>query len=312
VTGIWASRNGGPLELLYQGYDLPFHPYGTDAIENFGTVLISSLGDVAFTSSTFDVPGVDPPVVDQATNTSLWSDSGGSGLREVAREGNQPVGLPAGVEYAGFSEPAINSLGQIAFTADLRGDGITAANNQAIFAEDTAGVLHLIARKGDPLDVDDGPEEDLRTISALGFRSGSGNEDGRRSAFNDFGQLAFSAAFAGNTAGVFVSDLVATIDGLPGDYNGDQIVDAADYTVWRNHLGTNFDLGGNGDEAGESEGIVDQLDYVYWKTHFGQSAGAGSVVAASSTIAVPEPGTVLLIVALLSFLVVRCCVFRRK
>ena len=38
--------------------------------------------------------------------------------------------------------------------------------------------------------------------------------------------------------------------GLPGDYNNDGKVDAADYTVWRNHLGeadeTNINNNGNG------------------------------------------------------------------
>jgi hypothetical protein len=34
---------------------------------------------------------------------------------------------------------------------------------------------------------------------------------------------------------------------LPGDYNGDGVVNAGDYTVWRDTLGTEFDLNGNGD-----------------------------------------------------------------
>jgi glycosidase len=75
---------------------------------------------------------------------------------------------------------------------------------------------------------------------------------------------------------------------LPGDYNGNGAVDAADYTVWRDYLGTNFDLHGNGNEQGDSVGIVDEADYGTWKSNFG---AAGS---ASSSGSVPEPNALML------------------
>jgi hypothetical protein len=84
---------------------------------------------------------------------------------------------------------------------------------------------------------------------------------------------------------------------LPGDYNGNGVVDAADYTVWRDHLGTNFDLNGNGNETGGSAGVVDQADYTYWKSHFGQGAGAGAVGSAIAATAVPEPAAPVLALA---------------
>jgi autotransporter-associated beta strand protein len=51
-----------------------------------------------------------------------------------------------------------------------------------------------------------------------------------------------------------------------GDYNFNGVVDAGDYTVWRNTLGstTDFSADGNGDH------VIDQLDYDVWKTHRGQ------------------------------------------
>ena len=68
--------------------------------------------------------------------------------------------------------------------------------------------------------------------------------------------------------------------GLPGDFNGDGVVDAADYTVWRDNVGEQEDgsvLGGNG-----NGGVVDETDLGLWKNQFGQTGGAPS-----STI--PEP-----------------------
>lgn len=90
-----------------------------------------------------------------------------------------------------------------------------------------------------------------------------------------------------------------------GDYNGDDVVDLADYTIWRNNLGgDNNALSGNGDESGGSMGVVDAADYEYWKANFGRDYTGlmtGTVVAA-----VPEPGAVALAV-LAATLVGLCC-----
>jgi len=97
-----------------------------------------------------------------------------------------------------------------------------------------------------------------------------------------------------------------------GDFNGDLVVDVADYTVWRNNLGTNFALGGNGDEEGDSAGVVDLADYAIWKSRFGailfpcgpggQCVGSGGIADGYPTstglpIQVPEPSTIGLMLA---------------
>ena len=81
--------------------------------------------------------------------------------------------------------------------------------------------------------------------------------------------------------------------GVPGDYNNDTVVDAADYTVWCNNLGAanETSLNGNGDGLNG----VDQGDYDRWKLHFGEGAmGSGGAALAGGT-AVPEPATWLLV-----------------
>jgi len=52
-----------------------------------------------------------------------------------------------------------------------------------------------------------------------------------------------------------------------GDYNRNGIVDAADYTVWRNNLGMTPATFADGDGSGN--GVVDGADYTIWKQNFG-------------------------------------------
>jgi DNA-binding beta-propeller fold protein YncE len=79
----------------------------------------------------------------------------------------------------------------------------------------------------------------------------------------------------------------------PGDYNYDGTVDAADYTIYRDNLGSTTDLRADGTgPGGVPDGIVDQLDYDFWVANFGNTSGSGSL----SDATVPEPATALLII----------------
>jgi hypothetical protein len=77
--------------------------------------------------------------------------------------------------------------------------------------------------------------------------------------------------------------------GVPGDYNSDGIVNAADYIVWRNNLGADVVLPNQRSDA-STPGTVDQEDYDYWVAQF---AGGGG----GSGTSVPEPtsGALLLV-----------------
>jgi hypothetical protein len=63
---------------------------------------------------------------------------------------------------------------------------------------------------------------------------------------------------------------------LPGDFNGDDLVDAADYVVWRKRLGM----------------MYTQEEYDVWRAHFGQIADSGSVAAMHAVV--PEPASLVL------------------
>jgi hypothetical protein len=80
---------------------------------------------------------------------------------------------------------------------------------------------------------------------------------------------------------------------VPGDYNGNGIVDAADYTVWRDTLGqTGTNLAANGDNSGASFNKIDQADYTYWKTRFGNATSSGVGAGGIASAAAPEPAGV--------------------
>ena len=80
--------------------------------------------------------------------------------------------------------------------------------------------------------------------------------------------------------------LTTGLGGLTGDYNGSGTVDAADFTVWRDNLGTNNAL--PNDPIG---GTIDVAQYLQWVSSFGGSSASGS------SAAVPEPASLLLIAA---------------
>jgi hypothetical protein len=86
---------------------------------------------------------------------------------------------------------------------------------------------------------------------------------------------------------------------LPGDYNSDGIVDAADYVVWRKSLDqTELALAADGNGDGE----VNAEDYAVWRANFGRLhlTGARVATAASTLPAIPEPPSFLLFVIALA------------
>ncbi|TWT87196.1 Lysozyme M1 precursor [Pseudobythopirellula maris] len=72
---------------------------------------------------------------------------------------------------------------------------------------------------------------------------------------------------------------------LAGDYNDDGMVDAADFTVWRDTRGAR--RGGAAD--GNGDGRIDELDYDIWVANFGKSN-----LSSAQTASVPEPNSLML------------------
>ena len=106
-----------------------------------------------------------------------------------------------------------------------------------------------------------------------------------------------AAAGTSRVDNVMITGIGAVLPtGVAGDYNNNNVVDAADYTVWRDALGQSITL--PHEDPNSTPGSVTIDDYNYWKAHFGATfpgagAGGGSL---STSGAVPEPASVVLLV----------------
>jgi autotransporter-associated beta strand protein len=95
-------------------------------------------------------------------------------------------------------------------------------------------------------------------------------------------------------AGQLYSTGVLSVN-LLGDYNGNGVVDAADYTVYRDSLGRS----GIGLAAdGNNNNMIDSGDFDTWAAHFGEHVGPG----AGASTSVPEPSAAALLMIGCAFL----------
>jgi hypothetical protein len=90
-------------------------------------------------------------------------------------------------------------------------------------------------------------------------------------------------AIAARNAGEPVN--ATLVNRIAGDFNGNGVVDTADYVVWRDGLGR----------------VYTQSDYHVWRANFGQTAHSGS--GAGGNGSVPEPATAVLAVIGLALLI---------
>ena len=219
--------SGGPssLSLIAQeGDEAPGDADGATFLNfGFGFPVFNDSGHTAFVGS------LNGPKVDFGTG-AIYSNASGS-LVEIAREDTLAPGAGSAAVFDLLSRPVLNTPGQIAFSSQLAGSDFS---GNGIYATNLDGQLVEIARTGEMFDVNDDPSvDDLREIESLGFFANIGDGNGGASPFNDRGQLAFQALFTDGTAGVFISNLVATLPEptepiLLGDVNLDGTVNFLD------------------------------------------------------------------------------------
>ncbi len=205
--GIWSEGSGSLNLVVREGDAVPDTAPGV-VYSFLGDPVLNGVGQIAFRGS------LTGPGVDATNDRGIWSESSGS-LGLVAREGDDVPNMEPGVVFGdlNFSRPLLNGVGQIAFVGQLTGTGVDSTNDSGIWVTDLDGLLTLVVREGDLLDVNDDPLiNDLRTISSVDLTDGlgarptsSGGEDGRATSFNDASQLAFRLGFTDGSEGIFVA-----------------------------------------------------------------------------------------------------------
>ncbi len=178
-----------------------------------------------------------------------------------------------------FNFDITNLLATAGFTANMDFDGLTPSGDSAAFITDLAASVGSLVLAGGS----------SHTFSAALSASTTGS---------------YSASYVLNfsdesIAGALNKSITLNLSGityLAGDYNGDFVVDAADYAVWRSADGNLVAAYSGAD--GNGDGFVDSGDLDVWQAHFGDTAIASGAAVAS--VNVPEPSTVMLILVSLT------------
>ncbi|MEX2169585.1 MAG: autotransporter-associated beta strand repeat-containing protein [Pirellulales bacterium] len=202
---------------------------------------------------------------------------------------------------------SITSATTVNAGATLGGSGTIAANvtNNGIVAPgNSPGTLHITGNytqnAGGTLKIEIESPDGFDRLAVTGNMALGGTlEISLIDGFMPTADQSFDILSWGSLAGAFSSVIVPTqegvvwdtsqlstgvisvaVTGLPGDYNQDGIVNAADYTVWRDTGGT-------------------QTGYETWRANFGATLGTGSGATAglssSADAAVPEPAPLVLL-----------------
>jgi T5SS/PEP-CTERM-associated repeat protein len=306
-TSLIVSRSGGPAQLSI---------YAGNSIENAGSaylgVGVGEAGSVLVDGAASEWNNAGNVFVG-VDGTATLSLAGGASVSSSGTLSIAPGGTVTGdgtlsaiVSNAGIVAPgqAIGSLAVIGnYSQSASGKlqielaGTLASEFDALNATGTAllgGMLEV------QLGLSGGNPFDPQVDDAFPFLVATGGITGRFASV-DLPNLAagkmWHLRYAGTSAALVVT--------LAGDYNDDGRVDAADYTVWRDLLGSTFDPRADGD----TNGVIDVADYNIWKANFGMSAGAGSLDF-SPAIGVPEPTSLSLAALVLSLLV--ACQQRRR
>jgi T5SS/PEP-CTERM-associated repeat protein/autotransporter-associated beta strand protein len=271
-NGTVTVSGAGSTWINSAGLDVGFAGTGTLNIENGGLVSTAALsGGNATSGLTFDGGTLQITTTSSSSNTIVLNAGGGK----------LDVSTPATTVTVTSNISGVGDMTKL-------GPGTLALTGANAYTGDTrivAGILNISQAYLSNL-------ADVYLVPGISFGLNFPGIDqidsmfigGAAQAVGTYGAVGSGADFP---MALFTGPgmLRVTSIGLPGDYNNDGKVDAADYVVWRKVDGT-------------SQG------FNTWRANFGAMAGSGARATDSAHAAVPEPETL----ALLMFAAAGCFV----
>jgi hypothetical protein len=237
----------------------------------FTQPIINDAGDVAFW-------GTSANQIAGSQLMGIWTKRRGQELAADVLTNSQAPGTPAGNSFSGFYRPALNSQGDVAFTAVIAGTGVNSTNQRGIWAEGRKS-LRIVTRTGE---LAPGLSTPFTFLS-------------EQVTFNRNGQVAFLARTA-NANGIWATDaggslrlIVAT--GLTIDLNSGPTVDLRTVSAVT-MVGGDFYNGGIGNEDGQASAF-NELGQVAFAAQF---TDGSSGVFVSDLVMIPVPPTLMLCV----------------
>jgi hypothetical protein len=250
----WNGTTGGSSTIgnAHQNEDVSADDVlDVSAVDVTGISFTGTLAESGYSFAPGSVGNFGPNVIRSGNNTASGLIESAETFGLISATGPAPQPGDEGLPTIGFGRPIIQS------EIDLRrGEGIVASH---------------VASENDFTgnNVDGDPVRFPRQIGAWTLRPQNGTMGVKGVGYQ------YDVTF----------DITSANPNIPGDYNHNGVVDAADYVVWR-----------KGDLVADSNGdtLVNQTDYDFWRARFGNGApGAGAGLTGS---AVPEPAALTLLV----------------
>ncbi len=325
IQGVWASQlevNGMPLPLDVDGTEL----WGPEP-DGGGGPELSFFGDADKYSLDIDAPSgvsvwnasgtpyITQPMIVGAVTALLGPIPGSASLRDGV-EGSQAINLDAlmvsdivGDPDYFDADPLLDSNFLGADLVDQNGAPIEPYNSEGEMRGDS--IIFSIRQIVDPADPDGfyATGSELFVLDALAgvsYLVHGGKVWDQAYALSDLAYMGGPDGTIEEGYGIIDINAIEAVGrdqegvtpALSGDYNRNGVVDAADYTVWRDTNGaTGYGLAA--DDNGDH--VVNFIDYLLWSANFG-------AVAPSFAVSVPEPtGALLALVALVSAGFIRPC-----
>ncbi len=257
-------------------------------------------------------------------------------VKHGAIEGSPEIGHPIGVGFYARKDSAVDdaSLTAVPIENDFLFLEVNTTNGQTTLKNQTGAAVNVdyyqVTSAGSALNAVGWSS--LQDQNLAGFPAGNGTGNGWEQAGGSGAKVLSESFLTGNSAvggaasiglgaafnvggahdlKFHYGALTGPVTAVNGDYNGNSVVDAADYTFWRDHLGQSITMPND-----TTPGTVAVEDYTVWKNNFGAAGGPTGTSTliqgfvryvtsgAGAGSAVPEPSSVLLVGVGLATLVV--------